>query len=412
MSIFRRIILTSILFQVGCPKPPVPPTPGYKCIADPSWITAPQQPNEIAKSETFCDFYQFSWQWFLAQTSLSTTNSQERVFERQNVYLFDGTKNQCSLEDNIGRSVASSSMQQRVVKSDQVEDIQADRNAMYDRDGNVLYYNIWYADQNCMATEKGFDSGTMEIKGSWMKLEAPSLDYFWIETQNENTESVYYGLVGFHMSIFTKNHPEMIWATWEHKKNAPNCNGTSAGTDWNFTSEKASQCLIDNKSVDACSEFNFNTPTQYTGHPPTQSTPNNICRVHPYGNESGESVNGNDNADNLESIIELNEQLVGKDGFITSLSDKNPMKVWSNYEMIGGLWTKDGQASGNLPVPHKGGEPDPESPQRGSLYLANTSMETFEQSENSYVPNCFGCHQYNPEQPLNVSHIQQNLIIE
>ena len=77
--------------------------------------------------------------------------------------------------------------------------------------------------------------------------------------------------------------------------------------------------------------------------------------------------------------------------------------------MIGALWTKDGKPSGKPPVPSKQGDADKDSPQRGSLELTNMSMETFQQGDNSFVPNCFGCHNYNSDKPLDVSHIQHNL---
>ena len=51
------------------------------------------------------------------------------------------------------------------------------------------------------------------------------------------------GLVGMHMAIWTPNHPEMIWVTWEHKNNAPLCDGSSPNREWNFVSDAANQCL-------------------------------------------------------------------------------------------------------------------------------------------------------------------------
>jgi hypothetical protein len=81
------------------------------------------------------------------------------------------------------------------------------------------------------------------------------------------------------------------------------------------------------------------------------------------------------------------------------------MAVWQNYEMIGGLWTKGGVSSGNLPIPSSGGPGDPNSPQRGSLELTNMTMETYEQGDTSPIPNCFGCHNFDSTKPLTVSHV-------
>jgi len=413
MNIFRGLFFTSVFLYPGCPKPPQPPTPPepvYSCKADPKWITAPQQPNEIAETESFCDFYQFSWQWFLAQVSPSTTNPDERVFERQRLFAKSMGKDQCNQEPQTGRQTAIDMAAPRFIKMDDFEDIQADTHALYDQNGNILLYNIWYSEQNCSATPKGFDAGTLELKVSWTKLEEPDPTYFMVQTEEGDDQPILLGMVGFHMAIFTPHHPEMIWVTWEHKDNAPNCDGSDVEEqDWLLASKEAAKCLAENKDTSKCSEYNFNVPEKFDGNPPHVSKPNEVCRMFPFGNEPGEAINGNDNAANLLAIQELNEQLIGKDGFLSKLDDKDPMKVWSNYEMVGGIWTKDGQASGIAPVPHKGGEADPNSTQRGSLELTNITMETFQQGADSYVPNCFGCHNYVPETPLTVSHIQSYL---
>ena len=80
------------------PKPAATPTPVIAtCQANPSWITTPQMPAEVATAESFCDFYQFSWQWFLAQVSPSnpTDPNSERVFESNRLHVpnADGKNN-------------------------------------------------------------------------------------------------------------------------------------------------------------------------------------------------------------------------------------------------------------------------------------------------------------------------------
>ena len=96
---------------------------------------------------------------------------------------------------------------------------------------------------------------------------------------------------------------------------------------------------------------------------------------------------------------------------LTNLPSDNPMAVWKNYEMVGGLWTKGGAASGNPPVPSSGGPGDPNSPQRGSLELTNMTMETYQQGATSAIPNCFGCHGFDPTTPLTVSHIADKYLL-
>ena len=87
-----------LLTLFGCPQP----KPTYSCKADENWILNPQQPSDVAPSESFCDFYQFGWEWFLSQTSPSTTNPNQRVFETHRVY-HPNTDNQCSMLLEKGR---------------------------------------------------------------------------------------------------------------------------------------------------------------------------------------------------------------------------------------------------------------------------------------------------------------------
>ena len=41
----------------------------------------------------------------------------------------------------------------------------------------------------------------------------------------------------------------------------------------------------------------------------------------------------------------------------------------------------------------------------GSLELTDMALETFQQGQSSPIPNCFGCHNYDPAAALKVSHI-------
>lgn len=404
-----------LLGDVGCPPepaPPIPPQPVSSCRADSSWITSPTQPNEVASAESFCDFYQFSWQWFLAQASPSP-QSGEPVFFQNRVYDPTGQKDQCSQQPVTGLLGAQKALSARGIKPQKFEEVEADGHALYDQQGNILYYNALYSEALCHSTDQGFVPGTLEVKVSWMVLpEGAHHSYFTMNAQlPDRAEPVTLGLVGFHMAIWTPNHPEMIWATWEHKQNTPLCDGSSKVQSYNFASKDASECLAKEKSSDKCSQYNFNTP--HASEPgvstPRKADPIHVCREYAFGNQKGKSINGNDNQANVLAIRELNAQLVGDKGILSVLSDEDPMKVWSNYEMVGALWTKNGQDSGKAPIPSKAGPGDATSPQRGSLELSNMTMETFQQGDTSFVPNCFGCHNYTSTSPLSVSHIQQNL---
>lgn len=405
------------------PATPAPDSVASVCQANPAWISSPNPPVEVAASESFCDFYQFSWQWFLAQVAPAPDfqYSGNRVFETNRLHDPGVSSGQCSQAKLMGRALAAAKLAVRVNKSQDLEDEQADGNALYDQNGNILRYNIWYSDAECQSTQQGFAPGTFEIKVSWKILAYPDPGYYMMQASLPGQNApVTLGLVGFHIANWTSKHPEMIWATFEHKTNAPLCDGSSPmpANGWALASTEAAQCLTQNPvpagqpHSAACDAFNFNTPGSFQGDPPPNSTPNNICRMFANGNQSGTSINGNDNAANLLAIQQLNAQLVGPDGLLTALPESDPMAIWKNYELIGGIWTKGGADSGNPPVPNAGTQfpnGDPSSLQRGSLDLTNMTMETFEQGSASTVPNCFGCHTYNSTAPLDVSHICTSL---
>jgi hypothetical protein len=416
------------------PKPAVIPTPVIAaCQASQSWITRPQMPAEVAATESFCDFYQFSWQWFLAQVSPSNRAdpNSERVFESNRVYAPQGGGDQCLLKAITGRAAAIKALAMRDIKPVDFEDLEADGNALYDQNGNILYYNVWYSQAECSATQDGFAPGTMEIKVAWKILPNPDPTYFTMQaTLPGSAAPVTLGLVGFHLVNWTSKHPEMIWTTFEHKGNAPLCDGSSTApaSGWSLTSAEAAACLAANKqaapNISAkCSNYNFNSPqTTFTGTPPATSTPDEICRLYAHGNELSDTAsNGNSNLENITAIHQLNTALVGPTGMLTQLPASDPMSVWQNYEMIGGLWTKGGVQSCdpalnncNLPVTNTYYAADPTNMQRGSLQLTNMTLETFQQGATSQIPNCFGCHNYYPagtpgQSPLKVSHLAKNL---
>ena len=406
-----------LMTLVGCPSPTPPDPPATTCKADTSWITNPSMPKEVPTTETFCDFYQFSWQWFLAQASPSSTGGEPTFFQNR-VYDPAGGNNQCNNPPITGVMGAVRALTGRGIKPSRFEEAEADGNAVYDQNGNVLYYNAFYSQELCSATADGFVPGTLEAKVAWAILkEGTHHTYFTINaTLPDHSEEVTLGLLGLHLAIWTPNHPEMIWATWEHKTNAPLCNGASATTGWSLASDDAAACLAAHKQDKSgppsanCGSFAFNTPVPQSGSPSPTGAPNNVCRQFAYGNQEGAAVNGNDNAANLAAITELNEALVGSNGLLTNLPGDNPLAVWANYEMVGAIWTKNGADSGSPPVPSKQGPANANSPQRGSLELANMSMETFQQGDESFIPNCFGCHNYKESSPLTVSHIQSKLL--
>jgi hypothetical protein len=280
--------------------------------------------------------------------------------------------------------------------------------AIYDQNGNVVFYEVRFSRDQCSLdqnTAAMFPPGTTEIKVSYRVITpADKPNYVWINADINGDGTVgtdeLLGMVGFHLVKSTALHPEFIWATFEHKQNVPDCQVTPApnAPDWSFTSAACAAQLPNSVDPTTCN-FNMASPgTTISGGPPTQ-----ICRVYHDGSRPGD-----DKFDIIVANIDsLNTQLVGVNGFITALPDSNPLAVLKNYMLVGALWENDvTQPSSNV------------ANQRGSIQLANTTMETTAQQATpafSPIPytgtsnlqsakNCFACHNYTPNNNVALSH--------
>lgn len=257
-------------------------------------------------------------------------------------------------------------------------------------------------------------AGAMELKVSWMIVEDGDdvSDMFTTTTQvakliNKNgkiavdtsqTEDVTVALVGFHIAGVVEGHPEMIWATFEHKRNAPNVPSglplDQPVSDQDFTFYDRGTVLADcNVNYSASDQLVLDEATQ-TLSPVTQ-----VCRQYEYGNQQGV------NQKNDKNIADLNAS-------VNSLLD--PSDIWWNYQEVGAIWFKKGEAlKPGLTLAN-------DTLLAGSLSLSNSTIETFTQVA-STENNCFRCHNTMQELPpqlnlaplpasnLNISHAFQNI---
>lgn len=399
MSIFIAMIFMAAIWPTGSEAQYKPTA---NCLADASWVTAPNPPEEIPGGGTnFCQFYQFAWQWFLYLGSPVAPGSTTRNFEDPAafpVYTPDHSQS-CSSQDARGifvRTVKTDDKGSGFITPDDIHQAGGDAATIYDQNGNVVFYEVRFSRDMCTAPLSGnLPAGTTELKFAWRQIDMSEAgQYFTIETTIEGLSNnpVLLGLVGMHLVRTTPLHPEAMWATFEHVDNAPVCNNASAELhNWSFISQEAKACLSSGKSPFDCqTQFKLN---QATSEASLTGTPSNICQVY---------ITGTDPADqnalqNFFDIEELNQQLMGPGGFISSLPSSNPMSVWQNYFAVGGIWVTDPSKSSGQP------NPNPSlTNQRGSLELTNTVAETTFQGKfqsdgsRSAAFNCFGCHGYTP----------------
>ena len=367
------------------------------CPVNPQWLTNPSLPTEVKKSgsdgsSTFCDFYQFSTQTFLYLMSPSGTAELRNFQVQKNYPVLEFDDDSGSPGNACDSAIEGLTLLTHLAKTHSTSTGQAGGGAtIYAQDGNVVYYDVRFNKSLCGLTGSAvemqkqnltnFPAGTMELKFAWKKLSASEIASNTFVTQKQviSGSAVTLGLMGMHVIVATKDHPEFVWATYEHKTNTPDClpAGVQTDTQWTFASSKCTGELPD--SADPKNACKFNQPPKNQTAP--TGTPTNICRVHPYGTFSGDLKA----AENLTDIGDQNAgvlQLLNQSGTTAS------MKVLANYFNVGALWVSDiQQSSGGIGVPNE----------RGSLRLANSVAETDYQDVNltsSFASNCFGCHNY------------------
>ncbi len=392
------------------------------CAADSSWLTSSTLPSEVPGNQSSCNFQQFMWQSLLALVQPVSSGSNMLQFETwmpsYGIFIKDGTPTPWGQEPptscNIQPNLAITGGKTPRLYTDIIKQAGADQPLM-DPKGNFVYYGMSvnqsvYAmftscqlyKANCAGPLKPGNKGidliskypnlalpdtAVELKTSWMVLDdaavASGLYYVvpgLIQYKNSPCRQVSLGLTGMHIVAKTPDFPAMLWATFEHRNNAPDCSNTSAspplGGAWNFYNPQCTNCKLN--------AYEVGKPAQ-------------VCRMHPQGDSATGVFPGGENCSvnpNQFACQEKTQQMLAEstaainaiNSSVQSLIQANPTlinKVWANYELVGNVWT-----TGKTMPPYL-------QAQAGSLSAANTSMETFVQNGVAAVSNpynCLSCH--------------------
>ena len=295
-----------------------------------------------------------------------------------------------------------------------------------------------------------FDVGAAVFKATWLRLdpgqtppagafvtqaEVPVLAAY--RTKNaltvaatRQTVTATVALVGLHVVGYTVNHPEFLWATFEHNANTPKFSDNTfdptstasdpktytfyqGGTPWNHINyNQGNQGAPFLLRFDAGAQ-KFTTVTvpnnvanfTYNGTSPSASRGTNVVLA----NQTGSETNSPQGPAN---ILALN---ASAQSFYAG--QKAPQSTFGNYFLAGTVWMMP-----NTYVPSNPNALGLNNTNAvGSVNLANTTAETFFQvpqvvptnatPSNNTMLNCFLCHNatsYNP--PLNarliaISHV-------
>lgn len=369
------------------------------CTAPPAWFPHSQTPEQnsagFPSNPVNCDFHHWSWNAFLWLTQDVKGVPRFLRFPADGIEVRPGILNAL-----IGRSPQARTLE--IVQQAGPDGI------MVDLQGRAIFYSIHsnstfgdFIKQNGLtdpAKLRGFDPnksfpvGTLTLKAAW-KVVAPGEDVstFYTRTAqiallttrngkitvSRKTKPAKVALVGFHIAGAVNGHPEMIWATLEHVRNAPdlpepvNTMAPDAPVSKeNFTFYKANTPFKDcNVNSAGAGALKLNEARQ-TLSPVTQ-----VCRIIPSGGGS---------ANNIGNIKSMN------DSVHSQLKD-----VFNNYFEVGAIWFNATDAlkpnctfqPGSLECRQQSDTPI----LTGSTQLSNTTVETFTQAQ-SAQNNCFACH--------------------
>ncbi len=400
------------------------------CLSEANWFPHSQTPPPAegkgspfdVSSTTNCIFHQWSWQKFLWVTKpeenlplflnqkeiIQVTDAMEPVTQQAGAHVV--------LTDTI-----QAGFEHGVLKTNPAYNSATDKaiTVHYSIHTSLIMQKSAETFKAALASGKlpadnlqTFPVGSLELKVSWVDAKAIPDDilknYYTTTAAVINKDGKTYtntkvALLGMHVVGVVENHPEFIWATFEHNDMAPNYDwkansassasekllftkGSTTGLD-GITFIKDDKPVLASKAYDL---FQYGVPVTTAGYMDTsQKEP-----------------------ENFNHIKEINASVA-----------KNLKDVWKNYFYNGSIWidtdslTPIQQAKKIVSLGGSIGAATPGSSARGSLNCANVTMETFTQTSQENISdinvtnlqNCFTCH--NPisfagnTSPIYLSHI-------
>lgn len=196
----------------------------------------------------------------------------------------------------------------------------------------------------------------------------------------KGTKTTTLAMVGLHVVGSMPNHPELIWATFEHYKNTPNAGYTyvnSSGSivsmprntssdDWLFSAHGAADPFNQEHMHMVSRDIQSDAPFHISA--------SNTIRWKPFGNAANFFPNNED-----PDVAYANTKIIAINNSVHRWLKPGDPRV--NYNFIGATWTFDG-SDGNA------------SNGAGTKRLSNSTMETYQQGSDTLATGgtCFSCH--------------------
>ncbi|WP_300566155.1 hypothetical protein [Flavobacterium sp.] len=407
------------------------------CVCQPDWFPHNQTPPPAegkgspfdVSSTTNCIFHQWSWQKFLWLTKPQANNNP--LFLNELTQVSDAL---IPVPKRVGANIVLTDTEQAglnaVLKANPsyggTDQIARDFTVYYSIHSNAIMMKAAQNFKDSLKSGKlsptnlrSFPVGSLELKVSWVDANTITVAKqkdFYITTAAVSTDGKTFtnkrvALLGMHVVGVVINHPEFIWATFQHNDLAPiydwktnqatsadekllYSKGATSGLN-GITWVKGSGATLPLKPYDL---FKFGVPKvpgdQYM----------TTCQSEPM------------NFDNIQTINNC---------VSTKLND-----VWNNYFYNGSIWLNtDGltpvqQAQLIVSQGYGIDKATPGSSARGSLNNANITMETYTQTFQTNISdinvntltNCFSCHSgvsftnNSNRSPLYISHVFEGYV--
>ena len=401
------------------------------CECESSWFPHTQTPApEEGKGSPFdttsttnCMFHQWSWQKFLWLTKPQSNNNP--LFLNELTQVSDAL---IPVQEQKGATIMLTYTQQAGSNGVLTANPHYGGNNEIVKDGTV-YYSI-HANETLLKAAKNykdsilskklpennlktFPIGSLELKVSWIDVNTikadKQKDYFVttaaVTKDGKTFTQKRVALLGMHVVGVVINHPEFIWATFQHKDLAPIY-------DW----KKNHAASLEEKLLYAKGETSgLNGITWTNNGVVTPLKPYDLFQFGVPQVPGGAFMKtAQQEPMNFNNIKTINDCVASK------LDD-----VWKNYFYNGSIWINtDGmspmkQAETMITWGDTLDSAEPGAIARGSLNNANITMETFTQTFESEMDsisvsnlaNCLSCHNAvsfakgNPKSPLYISHV-------
>ncbi|NOU50050.1 hypothetical protein HG263_05795 [Pseudoalteromonas sp. JBTF-M23] len=423
------------------------------CNLEPSWFASPvPNPNEGPNSpfafkdgkdnSSNCDFHQWSWNKFLYLTQSAKAPGGLFMFG-EGFWQVDNALKPYFEPWNDLLNPTGLKPTKHLILEDFNQAGRGDPIIYSKYGGKSVYFSIHVNDtfmKSAMAhptadPKAEFAVGSVEMKVAWIDVEDLQQVYrgvdlskqFYIrkavyKTDNKYSDPTDVAMIGMHVVGVVEDHPEFIWATFEHKLTAPDY--YKSGMEF----QKSEEYLQQDKVVSTSDNYllykgGTEVQNAHLSYPATEKHTNSfrlyqygVPNGYPYTNSADPSLGApqsqqDRDVENYKNIARLNGEVT------TKLAQSNP--VWSNYFYAGSVWLStlgynfDNGISGDIVGK------DRNDKLRGSLAVANMTMETYTQTFSSTTgtnpqikpENCFACHGTSEDQStMQVSHIYNNYL--